>query len=177
MNPIAKYAIAVLVVLGALFGAYQFGASVTQTKADLAIAKLNGDIADQRTAHEKARGDLVAAMREKDRANADAMAAIDAQHQKEIADHEAISNRTIADLRSGAVSLRDKFTTCQRTAASGSAQAGTSTGSGNDPASIQLQVEDAQLLILWATEADRVADQLRAAQAIIAADRKGQSKP
>lgn len=178
---VLPYAVGVVVLFGVvsfgLLAAYYHGVDITQAKADQTISAIHAGIEQANARHAKAKADLLEEMREKDQANADAMAAIDARHQKEIADREAISNRTIADLRSGALSLRDKFTTCQRAAHSGSAQAGTSTGSCDGPASLNLQVEDAQLFILWATEADRVADQLRAAQAIIAADRKGQSKP
>ncbi len=153
------------------FAAYMHGADTTQEKANAAMSDVRKNIAEQNAAHAL---QLVAALRkasDQERDFAQQMAYIDQQHQKEIHENQIASQRVIAGLRDGTVSLRDKFTSCKRSADSGSAQAGASTCGGDGPASVQLQAEDAEFLILVAQDADRVADQLRACQAIVRSDR------
>lgn len=176
----AAIALALVLIGTALFGAYMHGASVTQAKADLAIAKLNQGIADQRTAHAKQLADVQAEQREKEQANQENMTVIDEKHQKEMNDEITSRDSTIAGLRSGAIGLRDKFTSCQRSAHSAAGAFSIATGSSDAAASIELRNEDAEFLIRLGTEADQVADQLRACQAIIKSERadgKGPSKP
>jgi uncharacterized membrane-anchored protein YhcB (DUF1043 family) len=165
------YLVAIAVFVAIVVASYMHGVDVTQAKADTAMAKVNQDIAQQREAHAKAKAELLDQMREKDQANADQMAAIDSQHQRAINELQIISDRTIADLRTGTIGLRDKFTTCQRVACGGESAPGTSTGSSDAAASLQLRNEDASVLVLLADEADQVANQLRACQAIVSSDR------
>lgn len=172
MNPLIKYGVAVLLVLGALFGAYRHGVSTTADKYEARIAKLDKTIADHRTAHANQRTAAEQKERVKEKAHADAISAIDTKHQKEIHERETSTQRTIAGLRDGSLRLRDKFTRCERASNSPAGEAGASASSDHGSASVPLQIEDAQLLILWADDADRVADQLRACQAIVKADRE-----
>lgn len=171
MNPLVKIAVIVVIIGCALFGAYSFGGSVEHTAGQLVIAKLQKNIADQNTEHATEREQLLAQVRDQDRANIERMADIDQQHQKAIENEKAIADRTIADLRSGAIRLRDKFAANEFIAAGGIAAPGTCTGCRDAAASIRLQSEDAGFLVRLASEADQVADQLRACQAVVVADR------
>jgi hypothetical protein len=166
------YALAVAAVLAALWAAYSFGADVTAEHYQRVIAQQNADNATALAAEQLRYRGL-------EQRHAIDMATIDQHHQQEIAEREAISNRTIADLRAGAVGLRDKFTTCQRTRGT-TAPAGTSTSKRDEAASLELQRADAEFLVQFADEADSVADQLRACQGVVRADRagvKGMPKP
>lgn len=157
------YVLAVAAVLAALWAAYSFGADVTAEHYQRVIAQHDAD-------NSKALAAEQLRYRGLEQQHAADMAAIDQQHQQEIAEREAISNRTIADLRAGAVGLRDKFTTCQRTRGA-TAPAGTSTSKRDEAASIELQRTDAEFLVSIASEADSVADQLRSCQAVVRKDR------
>jgi len=157
------YVLAVAAVLAALWAAYSFGAEVAAEHYQRVIAQHDAD-------NSKALAAEQLRYRGLEQQHVADMAAIDQQHQQEIAEREAISNRTIADLRAGAVGLRDKFTTCQRTRGA-TAPAGTSTSQRDEAASLNLRTEDAGILVQLADEADSVADQLRACQAVVRKDR------
>lgn len=170
---IIRIAITFAILLGGLYVAHKRGYEAAELKGNLKIAILNQSIADQRTAHAKERGDMLEAQREKEQANQDHMATIDEKHQKEMADEITSRDSTIAGLRSGAIGLRDKFTSCQRSAHSAAGAFSIATGSSDAAASIELRNEDAEFLVTLAHEADQVTDQLRACQAIIRSDRAG----
>ncbi len=143
--------------------AYNHGVSVTSARFERVIAQNNAD-----NATELAK--LQAKTRATEQAKAAQLATIDEAHQKAIHDQQIISDRTIADLRNGTIRLRDKFTN-EFAAASRlpSATAGPSVDYA--AASIKLQQQDAEFLIFTAGEADQIADQLRACQAVVRADR------
>lgn len=162
------YGLALAAVLVALFAAYSFGHDVASEHYQRVIAQHDAD-------NSKALAAEQLRYRGLEQRHVNDMADIDRQHQQEITEREAISNRTIADLRTGAVGLRDKFTTCQRTRGT-AASAGTSTSKRDESASLNIQRADAEFLVSIASEADGVADQLRACQGVIRADRAQPTK-
>ncbi|MDM5178503.1 lysis system i-spanin subunit Rz [Massilia sp. DJPM01] len=168
---IYTYGVAIGLTGAAFVISFSFGHRVANLDYTAKLATITQQVAMQNEAHATRRADLEAQVRQSERARADEMAAIDQRHQEDIANREAISNRTIADLRSGVTGLRSKFTRCQRAPGSNGPAPTTSTGSSDATASIELRSEDASFLIRFASEADQVADQLRACQAVVRADR------
>lgn len=114
---------------------------------------------------------LQAKVRQQEQDKAAELAAIDQQHQQDIANREAISNRTIADLRAGTVRLRSDIAANEFAASVRLPSAAASTGQRNAAAGVGLRIADAEFLVRTADEADQVADQLRACQAVVRADR------
>ncbi len=106
-----------------------------------------------------------AEIRELEHAHAQRLAAIDSRHQQEFADAQTAADRTVADLRHGALRLRKQLaaTSCP----AGLQFAGPSPGV--DIEAPGLRPEDAGFLVRLADECD--AD-LRAAQAVIDEDRR-----
>lgn len=93
MNPLLKWAVAVALVLGCLFGAYQHGVNVTNAKRDsddnAALAKANAKVAE---AERKAR-EIEDGWRKKfDELSADTAKQIEAA-KADAADADAASNR------------------------------------------------------------------------------------
>jgi prophage endopeptidase len=163
------YVLAVAAVLAALWAAYSFGADVTTEHYQRVMAQHDADNSKALAAEQlRYRG-----LEQQHAAN---IAAIDQQHQQAIENEITSRERTIADLRAGAIGLRSKFTTCQRTSGA-TAPAGTGTSQRDAAASLELQREDATFLVSIASEADRVADQLRSCQAVIRADRAQSISP
>lgn len=105
-----------------------------------------------------------------ERAIAKTQADIDTAYQKGITDAQAQLDSTLADLRSDVIRLRKRFS-C--TPASVQATAAGATVS-DDAESGGLQREDAEFLVRLASDADAVALQLKACQAIVKSDRDGQ---
>lgn len=164
IKAVAPYAILGGIACGAMYGSYEHGCRVTEAgyKARIAVSD---------AAHAKATAEQQGQYRALEKRSADAMAAIDQRHQEEMANREAISTRTINDLRSGAVSLRARFTACQ-SATSAAPTVGASAGQRDEAPSIQLRDDDAQFLVRFSDEADAVADQLRECQAVVIEDRE-----
>lgn len=167
MMALTKYAIAGAISGLVIGGAYVMGVSHTK-------AEWRADVATINATHAKAIADKQAEYRALEQRSATDMAAIDQLHQQDIANREAISNRTIADLHAGNVSLRNRFTCPAGNATT--AAAGTSTGKRDEASSLYIRGEDAGFFVRLADEADKVADQLRACQAVIKADREITSK-
>ncbi|CAG2144472.1 hypothetical protein LMG31506_03013 [Cupriavidus yeoncheonensis] len=157
--------IGALMVFAALFfGGVKVGTNGTNSAWQ---AKYNADLANanKRTADAEKRE------RDKEDQHADDMAALDAKHTKELADAKTISDRTIADLRAGSIRVRDRLT-CPAASGPGTAsQAGTGASMGDAAARGGLQAADAELVLRIAGEADEVAVQLAACQAIVRMDR------
>lgn len=139
--------------------------------------KVAGDTAHQaeltriNLANESALALLQAKVRQQEQDKAAALAAIDQQHQQDIQNREAISNRTIADLRAGTVRLRSDIAANEFAASVRLPSAATSTGQRDADQAVGLRLADAEFLVRTADEADQVADQLRACQAVVRADR------
>lgn len=128
-----------------------------------------GDRADARNATLRAAGasavaDQVNQTRATEHAQAEALATIGAKHEEDRAAAEAVPAAVVADLRAGRLQLRDDLATCN-TARLSEAVAG---AVERDQAA-QLRAEVAGALVQIGRDAD---DQVRACQAVIAADRK-----
>ncbi|KVE35254.1 lysis system i-spanin subunit Rz [Burkholderia sp. TSV86] len=168
-----RYAIGLLAALALLFGAYEFGVRVEH---EARIAEVNGLKAGQAKAladANEARADAERAARDTEARRAADMATLDANYQKELNDAKTISDRTIADLQSGSVRLRQRFT-CNAGGGSvpSGAQAGTSTSSTDAASSGGLRQADADFLVRFADRADQCAIQVNALQAVIRRDRE-----
>lgn len=149
-----------LAVLAFVFGAYRWaynaGANAVQAdwNAERAANKLAADAQKAEAAAKEAKD-----------AAAFAMIADNLRKQNETDKRDA--DRTIADLRAGRERLRNKFA-CPRTVP----QAAGSPGGSDEAGQGGLSVEDASVLIRFASEADGVARTLQACQAILAAERQ-----
>lgn len=138
-----------------------YNTKVAQLEVDLASAKADG----------------IAAIAKKEREKVEAMAKLDADYQKEIADAVATRERTIADLRAGAIRVREHLTCGPAKSPFGgspSGKAGTGTGVGDGSAQGGLSGADVELVLRIASEADEVVRQLTRCQQIIRDDRAGQ---
>lgn len=167
MNPLVKYGAAVAIVLASLYGAYSHGCSVTQAAADIATLKA-------KTASDGEIISLQAQVRATEHASALVMAAIDAQHQKDIADERSKANATLASYRAGTLRLRDEFAPTIGPVVPVLPGVATSTGQRDAASTGGLQPAHVEFLIQIASEADQVAGQLRACQAVVRADRAKQ---
>lgn len=105
-----------------------------------------------------------------ERAIAKTQADIDTAYQKGKTDAQAQLDSTLSDLRADVIRLRKRFT-CP--AASVQATAAGATVS-DDAEAGGLQREDAEFLVRLASDADAIALQLNACQAIVKSDRDGQ---
>lgn len=111
--------------------------------------------------------------RRREATHAQDMAAAAAQYQKEKAHVEADRDRTIADLRSGALRLRIPIAAaCAGTVGGTAAAPGAGAGRSDDPTTAELSAAAAEFLVGLAAEADAVVNQLTACQAVVIADRK-----
>ncbi|MED5607794.1 lysis system i-spanin subunit Rz [Pseudomonas sp. JH-2] len=104
-----------------------------------------------------------------ERARAKTQADIDAAYQKGTQDAQTQLDSTLSDLRADNLRLRRKFT-CSAPASAGATAA--SAGGGDGGAQGGLQRADAEFLVRLAAEADAVALQLQACQAIVRSDRR-----
>jgi hypothetical protein len=92
---------------------------------------------------------------------------IDATYQEKLHEQDALHARDLADVRSGALRLRDSGAKCP---AQVSAAPGASVGDGQ--AGAELSAAATEFLLSEAERADRVAIQLGACQQVIESDRK-----
>ncbi|MDH0048595.1 lysis system i-spanin subunit Rz [Comamonas terrigena] len=115
--------------------------------------------------------------RDKERAHGQAMDGIAAQHQKDLKDARTEKDRVIADLRARNLRLRIPVVTTASAACRGGgagSEAGPSTGQRDGEATAELSDAAAEFLVGLASEADDVARQLSACQAVVIADRQQQ---
>ena len=120
-----------------------------------------GRVAKLAAALGKAQADAQIAARKAEQEKAQAIAAIDAQHEKELADAKAARDRTIGDLRAGNRKLRDEWAGCN--------VSGTAAGSGEPDDAAERRISGAGR----AFEAvDDDAAKIRALQEIVKADRE-----
>lgn len=155
MNPIARYliaiAIAIAVVLGALWGAYLHGVSTTEDRLS--------------AAHNSALAKAEAAARESERLAMNRINEIEAKHLEDNQRAQAAYDSLLDDYRSGVVRLRDRLS-CPGVPGVASGSAGSKPAAGGG-----LQPEDVRFLVSEAKRADQVTRQLQACQAILEADR------
>lgn len=145
------------------FGLYHHGYDVAATKYNGIISEANKVHADELISLQRQVADAEHA------AQAQA-AAIDQHYQEAIANEKQSTDRTINDLRTGAISLRKRLAAITITAA-GMPCTATSAGCGDGAATVGLQAEDAALLVRLSAEADAIVQQLNACQAVVRADR------
>ena len=105
-----------------------------------------------------------------ERAIAKTQADIDTAYQKGITDAQDQLNSTLSDLRADVIRLRKRFS-CP---AAGVSAVAASATVGDDAEASGLQREDAEFLVRLASDADAIALQLKACQAIVKSDRDGQ---
>ena len=132
----------------------------------LRLDAAHGDLATEHSARLAAEETAAAeaAVRKTEQEQAARFALLDAQHQAELDDAKTSSDRVIADLRSGALKLRQRLATAT---ANDSPEVAAGTGSSDE--SPGLRPADAGFLVRLADSCD--AD-IRAAQAVIADDRR-----
>lgn len=107
-----------------------------------------------------------------ERHHAEQMSALGQTHQKEIQHVEARRKADAAAARAGTVVLRDPGAAAREaTCPCGSAAPGATTGQRDGGQTGQLSAAAAEFLLDLANDADAVADQLSACQAVIQADR------
>ncbi|MDR2188922.1 MAG: lysis protein [Azonexus sp.] len=119
---------------------------------------------------------LVTAARAAEQAHSAAMAAAALSYQEKITHETHRRDRVIADLRNGALRLRDPgpATTGQNAACDPAAQTSTAAAGGDDPPAPGLSRPTAEFLVGEAARADAVAVQLAACQTVVVADRQQQ---
>ena len=115
--------------------------------------------------------------REQEWAHGLAMDGIANQHQKDLNDARAEKDRVIADLRARNLRLRIPVVTTASAACRGGgagSEAGPSTGQRDGETTAELSGAAAEFFVGLASEADDVARQLSACQAVVIADRQQQ---
>lgn len=105
-------------------------AETKAAKAETDLADLRADIAEQRETFERL-------ARATEQRQATEMKAVATKHEQERQDAQADADRTIADLRSGAVRLRDEWAGCETAALVSGAAAGA--GVADDAARLRQQ--------------------------------------
>lgn len=158
-----------------LAGAFFGGIYLRDQIADADIAELQLEhrtrIADIDVAHRAQLQAMTDAARDAERFRVIEMATIDAQHTEELTNAKRETDAALAAVRSGELRLRNRFT-CDAAAGDGVPATGASAGVDRAGEGSGLQREDAEFLVRLAAEADDVVRQLRACQAVIAADRQ-----
>jgi len=106
--------IAIVVAAALLFGA---GFGVAKLMGDRNLAVLQSAWDKERAQLASDRADAITAQRSAEQKQADAIRQAATNYEKGKADAEQAANQTVADLRSGAVRLRDEWATCRATSA------------------------------------------------------------
>ena len=132
--------------------------------------RMKAEIATIRTEAAEAKERFERDARQVEQGHAQRIAEIDKTYTEKL-NHERNRNRAVvADLRRGAVQLRERFTCPDMPATGGTA------GMGDGTAGRGLRSEDAEFLVSEAGRADRIVTQLQACQDIIRADRSFTAK-
>lgn len=160
-----------LLVLGLISAIYAYGqqqfSQGEQSEKAQCLSRANTELLDANTkiteTEEKYRA--------QEKRHTEAMAAKDAQHQKDLENVKNTKNSVIADLRSNNLKLRIPVTGTGQTCGDHTAETGTGTGINNGETRAELSQEASEFLIGLTSECDEVAIQLTAAQAIIIEDR------
>lgn len=112
------------------------------------------------------------AARDAERLQADRVAAIASQYEKDLENAKRTRDAALAAARAGTLVLRDPATTCQDPGARAAGAPPASAGGRDGPAGANLSPAFTDFLVDLASEADQVVAQLTACQAVILADRK-----
>lgn len=159
----ARYVGAILAVLAVLYGAYRHGVSTTNDRWQ---AKYNADIAAAHEATAKARAEV----RGKELAAAQQQANIEAELLRRLDDAQSNADRIIADLRAGNLRLRSEFSKAV-CAVAGVPDIAASAGQRDAACDGGFSEDHVRFLVQFAQRAQRVAEQLQAAQQVIINDR------
>lgn len=168
MNPYFLLAIVVAFVVSNI-GMYVMGKSDGRT--DERAAWMERELV-QREAYAKKERELQDAYRKKEQESARDMAAVSAAYQRELNHANAAKDRALADLRAGRLRLRDPGARSQPPCGSGLPEAGAGAAGRDGEARGELSGATAEFLVALAGEADQVARQLAACQAVVIEDRK-----
>lgn len=141
----------------------------------LAMARIDNlsmrrDIANLRAEGAEKREKETQRVLDDERAIAKTQADIDTAYQKGKTDAQAQLDSTLSDLRADVIRLRKRFTCPAASVQATAAGAPVS----DDAEAGGLQREDAEFLVRLASDADAIALQLNACQAIVKSDRDGQ---
>lgn len=153
--PVTLAPYAGLLLLGALVASHGCAYRVGGSKA-------RADMAEQSAAYDRQLVAAIDAARKTELAKDAAIAAVATVYEQDKTDAKAKHDAVVADLRAGAVRLRDHWT-CPVAVPSAAA------GTGQRDAAADLRAADSGDLVRLGAEADA---QIRAAQAVIVADRK-----
>lgn len=158
------------VLLGlALFALiFAFGVYERQQQREKDVAEFAQERAAQAEANRKAIAELDAKYRAQEAQQQARITEIGIDYAQKLADATDQRNKDVAAARAGALKLRIPPGNADNGSPS---QAGTSSPGGDGPARGELPPETAANLLALADDADQVAKQLGACQAIIAADR------
>ncbi len=163
MKYLIAIAVTLLVLAGFTVGGYKAGSNFTDAKYRAIISKAD-----------KAHADEVIALQQRvataEHKTAAAVADIDTHYQEVISNEKANTDRTIAELRDGAIGLRKRLAAVA-VSSTGLPCSGPGAGKCDGVQAIGLQKQDAEFLVRLASDADQVANQLRACQAVVKADR------
>jgi prophage endopeptidase len=154
------------VAAGCAYAGYAHGVATTRTRYELRIGS-------DALKHARAVLAWEARLKAIERQRVDAMAALSTTYEKAREDEKEQYERHAAELRNGLVRVRRRFA-CGAPADSADAAdvaAGASASRADAAEGVGLHLADAQFLLRIASEADQVADQLRACQAVLRADR------
>lgn len=160
---ISPYLVAIVLVGLCLFLAYEHGVSVTTDHYETELSKRDA-------ASKESTLQAVEKARKEERVSAADMVAIDREHQEKLRNEIEIRDRTIADLRAGALRLRKRFT-CSSSASGILSGASGSAGIGDEASQGGFQGADVEFLIGEADRADQVAIQLQECQEVVRKDR------
>lgn len=174
---VLKWSAILALVFFALVAFNQHGAQQYQAgQKDERGAWLARDNAALRAANQRI-STLQETAREQEQAHGRSMAGIAAQHQQDLKDVRTEKDRVIADLRTRNLRLRVPVVAPTSAACSGgssSPEAGSGTGQRNGATTAELSGPAAEFLVGLVSEADDVARQLSACQAVVTADRQQQ---
>lgn len=171
-----KEIIGLVIVVAGVLGLYFFGDTCySNGQTDERLAWQGRENTELVAANNRIT-DLETKAREDEAKHGQAMAQASATYQESLQNEKANRDRTIADLRSGALRLRIQLAGRQSTDGSSAGQA--------DPAAVRCDGETfaelsgsaAEFLVGLASEADDVVHQLTACQAVVTADRQFQGE-
>jgi hypothetical protein len=172
LRAVAVLSIVVIIVWGLsrIAGAiYQAGAtaerSAWQKRENAELVKANARVIE-----------LESQARAQEHRHADDLALASQTYQEKLAHEKAAHDRTVADLRSGALRLRIELARRQTGSGSATAEAVSSAGRCDGETRAELSAASAEFLVGLASEADEVVHQLTACQAVVTADRQIQSQ-
>ncbi|MFA6063906.1 MAG: lysis system i-spanin subunit Rz [Gallionella sp.] len=152
----------ILIAAGTLILALGTAAGYQKYRA----VQIQGEYDKHLAGDDKKAAEASEANRKAEAAHASQLAALRDHYQAEIDNEKAAADRIIADLKSGNLKLRKRFSCDQGAAIAGTASSGDGAAQGG------LQSSDVEFLIGIASEADIIVNQLTLAQGVIVRQRE-----